>query len=104
MLIADIKGKLTVSELINEDFLTSSVFSTLRYLDAKWLERFLGQAVNISKNRLEIRIKEPIYEFWPWYSAELPLQKGVEPDLVIFSGETAVIIEAMKGVKSTLDS
>ncbi|KAF5424321.1 MAG: hypothetical protein C5S44_01750, partial [Candidatus Methanocomedens sp.] len=42
MLIADIKGKLSLNELIGEDFLTSSFFSVFRYLDKQWIGKFIN--------------------------------------------------------------
>jgi len=60
MLIADIKNKLTYSELVSEDFLTSSVFSTFKYLDDQYLEKFLNQAVNIKQKHLGIKIYKGI--------------------------------------------
>jgi hypothetical protein len=94
MLIADLKGKLSLSELTSEDFLTSSVFSVFRYLEEHWLERFINQAVNIKSERLNIKLEIPSYEFWPWFSNEPKLGGGAEPDVVIYSEETALIIEA----------
>jgi len=94
MLIADLRGKLTLNELISEDFLTSSVFSVFRYLDEHWLERFVNQALNIENKRLNVRLQSPSYEFWPWYSNEPKFGGGAEPDVVIYSEETALIIEA----------
>lgn len=94
MLVADLKCKLTLSELVSEDFLTSSVFSTFRYLDKQWIEKFIHYAINIKKQRLNIKLEEPIYEFWPWYSNEPKFGRGAEPDVVIYSGETVIIIEA----------
>jgi hypothetical protein len=94
MLIADIKNKLTYSELVSEDFLTSSVFSTFKYLDDQYLEKFLNQAVNIKQKHLGIKIQKPIYDFWPWHPATPPSSKGAEPDVVIYSGEMAILIEA----------
>ena len=94
MLVADLRNKLTLRELISEDFLTSCVFSTFRYLEQEWLERFLTQAVNLEGKTFRAEIEDPIYEFWPWYPPTPPLKKAVQPDLVILSGETAVIIEA----------
>jgi len=94
MLIADLKGRLTYSELISEDFLTSSVFSVFRYLDEHWIEKFINQAVNIKNERLNIKLESPSYEFWPWYPNEPKFGNGAEPDVVIYSEETALIVEA----------
>lgn len=94
MLIADIRGELNLSELVSEDFLTSSVFSTLNYLNPKWLEKFLSQSININKNKLSVNINYPIYEFWPWISNEKKFGGVAEPDLVIYSEDLAIIIEA----------
>lgn len=41
MLIVDLKGKLTCSELISEDFLTSSVFAVFNYINEHRLEKFM---------------------------------------------------------------
>lgn len=94
MLIADIKGKLTLNELIGEDFLTSSFFSVFRYLDKQWIGKFINQAINVNNERLELEIENPVYNFWPWYSNDQEFGNGAEPDVVIYSGETALIIEA----------
>ena len=63
MLIADIKGKLTLNELIGEDFLTSSFFSVFRYLDKQWIGKFINQAINVNNERLELEIENPVYNF-----------------------------------------
>lgn len=91
MFIADFKGKLSLSELNSEDFLTSSVFSVFRYLNEHWLEQYLQHAVNLEGGRLSLRLSSPVLDFWPWFSNK---QSRAEPDLVIYSEETAVIIEA----------
>ncbi len=95
MLIADIKGKLTMQEEVSEDFLTSSVFSVLRLLGADALGRFLGKAVNFSdEHRLSLNPEEEAYLFWPWVSTEPKFGHGAEPDLLIFSGDLVVVVEA----------
>lgn len=94
MLIADLKGKLTLAEELSEDFLTSSVFSVFRYLDEGWIEKFLNQAVNIKNEKLRVKIVNPSYNFWPWHANDQKFGGGAEPDVVICSGENAVIIEA----------
>jgi hypothetical protein len=94
VLIADIRGKLSLGELVSEDFLTSAVFSSLRYLGSRYLEEFLSQAINSNKAYLDLEIDSPKYDFWPWYPPVPPLDMGAEPDLVIYSGEMAIIVEA----------
>ena len=94
MLIADIKNKLSLSELSSEDFLTSAVFSTLKYIEEKWLYEFLNKTVNINKKHLDLKAGKPIFEFWPWLAKIPPLNRAVEPDVVIYSGDSAIIIEA----------
>jgi len=94
MLIADIKGKLTLNELTSEDFLTSSVFSVFKYLEPRWLEKFINLSININRDSLDSKITDPVLDFWPWFSAIPPSIRGVEPDLIICSGEIAIIIEA----------
>ena len=94
MMIADLKGKLTLNELISEDFLTSSVFSVFRYLDKQWIESFINHSVNIKNEQINIKMENPVYCFWPWYPNEQKFGNGAEPDIVIFSGDTALIIEA----------
>ena len=91
MFIADIKGKLSVSELNSEDFLTSSVFSVFSYLNGRWLEKYLQQAINLDNKKLDISINNPEIDFWPWFSNK---DSKAEPDLVVYSGNIAVIIEA----------
>ena len=94
MLIADLRGKLTHSELVSEDFLTSSVFSVFRYLNEGWLEEFANEAVNIRREQLNVHLESPYYEFWPWYANKRGFGSGAEPDVVVYSGQTALIIEA----------
>lgn len=94
MLIADIRGKLTLSELVSEDFLTSAVFSAFRYLGEHWLDRFINHAINIKKEKLNVKLQNPRYEFWPWFSNETKFGNGAEPDVIIYSEEIALIIEA----------
>lgn len=95
MLLADLKGKLSLSELVSEDFLTSSVFSFFKYMDKKWFEKFIRSAINIEDHTLDIQINEPpLFVFWPWYSNDPKYGNGAEPDVVIFSGESAIIVEA----------
>jgi hypothetical protein len=89
VIIADIKGKLP--ELQNwEDYLTSCVFSSFKYLGDGYLERFLNTAHSLDKERLNISIANPKYDFWPCdfiYGKTLP-------DLIISTQEIALIIEA----------
>jgi hypothetical protein len=91
MFVADLKGKLTLSELVSEDFLTSSVFSVFRYLGGDWLEKYLSQAVNSDDELLDIKAQNPEYSFWPWFSNK---QSRAEPDVVIYYRNFACIIEA----------
>ncbi len=94
MLIADIKNKLSLSELTSEDFLTSSVFSFFKYVNQNWIESFLKEAINLSNQKLDIKIIEPVYNFQPYYSLEKKYGGGTEPDLIILSDDIAIIIEA----------
>lgn len=90
MLIADLKGKL--SNLKNsEDFLTSSVFSVFKYINDLWLEKYLNMAVNLEGKQLNVSIKNPKYSFWPWFTNS---ESCGEPDLVIYTQNSAIIIEA----------
>lgn len=91
MFEADLKGKLSLSELHSEDFLTSSVFSVFGYLNEDWLEQYLQHAVNLDGKRISLKLSSPVFDFWPWFSNDL---SSAEPDLVIYSEGTAVIIEA----------
>lgn len=94
MLIADIKGKLSLKEWTSEDFLTSSVFSTFKYLDSKYLNDFLRKAKNINGDFFDINIDKVEFEFWPWYNNDMKNVGGAEPDLVLYCDEIAIIIEA----------
>lgn len=92
--IADIKGKLSMNEYVSEDFLTSSVFSVFNYLNPKWITQFLNLAVNRDGRSLDIEVTNPDYDFWPWFNSVGKSGKGAEPDLVIYTRNTAIIIEA----------
>ena len=94
MLVADIKGKLSLHELYSEDFLTSSVFSAFMYLDEKWIQKFINQSINIEGGKLYLELVNPQYDFWPHFAANKQSDWGTEPDVVIYSGNTAIIIEA----------
>ena len=94
MLIADLKGKLSFKELYSEDFLTSSVFSAFMYIHEKWIQKFFNQAINIKGEKLHLELKNPRYDFWPFFGAVNETKHGTEPDVVIYSGNDAVIIEA----------
>ncbi len=98
MLIADIKGKLSFSHFTGEDFLTSSVFSTFKYLGGDWLEQYLRLALRPTDTGclepLDLTVRDPVYLFWPWYTTAPKYGYGAEPDVVILTGNTAVIIEA----------
>lgn len=90
MLIADIKGKISNLEN-NEDYLTSSVFSVFKYINELWLEKYLKKAINLKGQTLNVSMENPKYSFWPWFSNRESC--GV-PDLVIYTQNTAIIIEA----------
>jgi|GEM_PF-1990604 len=94
MLIADIKGKLSLKELYSEDFLTSSVFSVFRYLDEKWIQKYINQAINIRGEKLSLKLSNPGYNFWPFFRTIKRIKGGVEPDVIIYSENVAIIIEA----------
>ena len=68
MLIADIKGKLSVHEFVSEDFLTSAVFTAFRWLPTEWLRKWLGAARNIHGDFLVIPHSSPEFDFY--YEAE----------------------------------
>ena len=94
MLIADIKGKLSLQELNSEDFLTSSVFSFFNYIPPVYLEMYINEAVNSIGEHLNLKIENPVISFWPWYSNTKEYGYGAEPDVVIFSDDKAILIEA----------
>jgi len=94
LLIADIKGKLGLKEEYSEDFLTSAVFSTFMYLDERWIQKYLNQAVNIRGEQLLIELKTAKFEFWPYFAPITETNSGTEPDVLIYFGNTAVLIEA----------
>lgn len=94
MLIADLKGKLSLNELYSEDFLTSSVFSAFMYLDERWVQKFINQAINIRGENLNLELNNPRYDFWPYFVPIKQTDRGTEPDIVIYSGDTAIMIEA----------
>lgn len=94
MLIADIKGKLSLREEYSEDFLTSAVFSTFMYLDEKWIQKYINQAVNLRGKNLSTELKNPRFDFWPYFAPIKETKMGTEPDVVIYSGNTAIIVEA----------
>lgn len=92
MLIADLKGKLTIHEDVSEDFLTSSVFSTFDFLPSVWLREFMNTAINLKGIRLDFPSCKNKLIFWKRFS--LPSGEGVEPDLIIVADNIAFIIEA----------
>jgi len=94
MLIADIKGKLSLKEYHSEDFLTSSVFSALNYLPNEWLKAFLETARNIEGDNFAFTEENSHFEFWPYFKELEGLDQGVEPDLLIFAGSHLCIVEA----------
>ena len=94
MLIADIKGKLSIHEEHSEDFLTSAVFSVFNYLGEKYLHEFLNQSKNIFNQNLTILPNNFEFEFWPWYSSSKKNVGGSEPDVVLQSKDFMAIIEA----------
>jgi len=94
MLIADLKGKLSLKEFYSEDFLTSAVFSAFMYLNEKWIQKYINQAVNIRGENLCLELNNPRYDFWPYFSPFKETKTGTEPDVLICSENTAVVIEA----------
>jgi hypothetical protein len=93
MFIADLKGKLSVHEDNSEDFLTSCVFSVLDLLPKKWLKEYLEKAINIHGEKLYFNDYSPEIHFWKRYKL-LEFNRGIEPDLLIFSDKSVYIIEA----------
>lgn len=90
MMIADVKGKLP--ELQNwEDYLTSCVFSSFKYLGSEYLEKFLKTSRSLDNDNFDISIVNPTYEFWP---RDVDRGRITEPDLIIFTQETVIVIEA----------
>lgn len=94
MILADIKGKLSLSELYSEDFLTSAVFSAFMYLDEKWISKYLNKAINIRGDNLCVELNNPKYDFWAYFGAINETGWGTEPDVIIYFDKTAIIIEA----------
>lgn len=93
IIIADLKNKLSMSELNSEDYLTSCVFSYFNYIEDNWIEKFLNLFVNSNGENLNITIKESEFEFWQFYKNDSVYGGGAEPDVIIYSGEIAFIIE-----------
>ncbi|MBU4501017.1 MAG: hypothetical protein KKA79_00375 [Nanoarchaeota archaeon] len=85
---------MTLHEDVSEDFLTSSVFSTFDFLPNIWLKKFLQTSINLNNNRLDFPLVENKFLFWKQFSLPSDFGRGVEPDLIIFAGNTAFIIEA----------
>jgi hypothetical protein len=94
MIKADIKGKLSLNELYSEDFLTSALFSAFIYMEDKWINKYLNQAKNIEGDKLCIELNNPKYDFWAYFGAIKETGWGTEPDVIIYSNKTAIIIEA----------
>lgn len=92
MLIADLKGKLTIHEDVSEDFLTSSVFSTFDFLPNVWISEFLQTSINVEGDNLYFPSARNKFVFWKRFL--LPFGGSVEPDLIIFTENVAFIIEA----------
>lgn len=89
MVIADIKGKLTIHEEVSEDFLTSVVFFAFDLLNKKWLNNFLISASNLLGEKLDLENSECLFEFWKSFSKPY----GVEPDVLILCNNLLIIIE-----------
>lgn len=94
MLVADIKGKLSLSETTSEDFLTSAVFSAFKYLGPRYLNEFLNNAINSEGKHLELSLEKPDYSFWPWFGSDDSKVGGAEPDVVLSAENLTIIVEA----------
>jgi hypothetical protein len=94
MFVAYLHGKLSLREDASEDFLTSSVFSVLNYLDENTLAEFLQRAVNLKNHNLEVDLQDAVIEYWPWHPNSKNYGGGAEPDVVIYTQNTAIIVEA----------
>lgn len=92
MFVADLKGKLSIHEEHSEDFLTSAVFSIFDIFPKKYLSRFLGEAVNLDGEVFQIKLSDAEFVFWKRFSPKE--SRSVEPDVLIFANNLAIIIEA----------
>jgi len=90
MIIADLKGKLSVREHISEDFLTSTVFSIFDLISSKWFSQFLNSSTNIHGESLNIHFSKFKLIFWKSFSDPF----GVEPDVIILLDKLLIILEA----------
>lgn len=94
MLVAAIHGKLPQREVMTEDFLTSAVFSSLRYLGGDVLGRFLRCAITLDGAALSVADGPARFSFWPWLKTDYAKGSGAEPDVIIAIGGTAFVVEA----------
>ena len=93
---AFLRGKLP--ELRNrEDYLTSCVFETFKYLPSKWIIKFLNQCgASVGKNRnLSNDFDKIEYYFWPNFAlSQYHDSLDTQPDVIIVVDHIAVIVEA----------
>lgn len=86
MYLAELSGKLSISEKNKEDILTSNVFSFFKYAPREVFLSAFVQSLGLEINDREI--KEAIFQFWPQFD------DGTEPDLIILMGNFYILIEA----------
>lgn len=86
MYIAELRGKLSKTNVDKEDILTSNVFSFFKYgKRAFFLLRFLREiGVNVTPEQAD----QAEFLFWPTY------EDGTEPDLVMIVGGYYLLFEA----------
>lgn len=104
MSIAELRGKL--SDLAKtEDMLTSDVFGALELLGDAWLRRWIkdakgfgvGDAVETLDSLLPEIATPPKFIFWPWLPSPQKGVAGCEPDVLVFWGDLALLIEMKYG-------
>lgn len=103
-MIAEIHGKLP-DFAQTEDMLTSDVFGALELLGDTWLREWLKDSVGFSlrgpSGRLESSLPPPgtapLLVFWPNLASPKPGVPSCEPDVLVFWGDLALIIEVKYG-------
>lgn len=104
MSIAELRGKL--SDLAKtEDMLTSDVFGALELLGDAWLRRWIkdakgfgvGGPVETLESLLPEMATPPQFIFWPWLPSPQKGVAGCEPDVLVFWGDLALLIEMKYG-------
>lgn len=104
MSIAELRGKL--SDLAKtEDMLTSDVFGALELLGDLWLRRWIkdakgfgaGDAAATLESLLPEMATPPKFVFWPWLPSPQKGVAGSEPDVLVFWGDLALLIEMKYG-------